>query len=135
MYLNFSKCDIKYKCRWILHCLNYSWFLLYKILPSCWSQETFILQVLPKIWYLSEREEFYKLLEDTTIQVKGIELLNNEDQLQLDSDMILINHTSLYKYNYMFNHNEILVTINKRLEYDYKNCTCIPIKECMTTSC
>ena len=45
---------------------------------------------LPKIRYLSKQEEFHKLLEDSIIQVKDIELLNNEDRPE--SDIILINY-------------------------------------------
>ena len=45
---------------------------------------------LPQIRYLTEQEELHKLLEDSIIQVKGIELLNNEDRPQ--SDMILNNY-------------------------------------------
>ena len=45
---------------------------------------------LPKIRFPSEQEDFHKLLEDSIIQVKGIELLNNEDRPE--SDIILINY-------------------------------------------
>ena len=38
---------------------------------------------------LSEHEEFYRLFEDITTKVKGIELLSNEDRPE--SNMILLN--------------------------------------------
>lgn len=45
---------------------------------------------LPKIRYLNEQEELYKVLEDSTIRVKGIELLDNNDRPE--SDVILVNY-------------------------------------------
>lgn len=45
---------------------------------------------LPKIEYLTQQEQLTKMLQDTTLEVKGIELLNNLKKP--DSDMILINY-------------------------------------------
>lgn len=45
---------------------------------------------LPKIQYLTEQEELNQMLQDTTLKVKGLELLNNTEKPE--SDMILINY-------------------------------------------
>ena len=45
---------------------------------------------LPKIRYLNQKEEFHNVLEDSTMRVKGIELLNNNNQPE--SDVILVNY-------------------------------------------
>lgn len=45
---------------------------------------------LPKIEYLTQQEQLTKMLQDTILEVKGIELLNNLKKP--DSDMILINY-------------------------------------------
>lgn len=45
---------------------------------------------LPKIQYLTEQKELNQMLQDTTLEVKGLELLNNTEKPE--SDMILINY-------------------------------------------
>lgn len=45
---------------------------------------------LPKSRYLTEEEELQQLLQDFSLEVKGIERLNDLDHLE--SDMILINY-------------------------------------------
>lgn len=45
---------------------------------------------LPKIQYLTEQEELNQMLQDTTLEVKGLELLNNTEKLE--SDIILIDY-------------------------------------------
>ncbi|XP_052681401.1 uncharacterized protein LOC128162281 [Crassostrea angulata] len=45
---------------------------------------------LPKIEYLSEEEQLTKMLQDSTLEVKGIELLNNVNKPECD--LILINY-------------------------------------------
>nr|XP_022300672.1 uncharacterized protein LOC111108881 [Crassostrea virginica] len=45
---------------------------------------------LPKVQYLTGQDELNKMLEDSTIALKGMELLTNPDQPE--SDMILVNY-------------------------------------------
>ncbi|XP_061196432.1 uncharacterized protein LOC133204707 [Saccostrea echinata] len=46
--------------------------------------------LLPKTRYLTEEEELQQLLQDSTIDIKGIELLENKEQAE--SDMMLVNY-------------------------------------------
>ena len=51
---------------------------------------------LPKTQYLTGQDQLNKMLEDSTIALKGMTLLNNPDQP--DSDMILVNYeTGIYR--------------------------------------
>lgn len=52
---------------------------------------------LPKIEYLTQQEQLTKMLQDTTLEVKGIELLNNLKKP--DSDMILINYVEKKRFH------------------------------------
>ena len=45
---------------------------------------------LPKTQYLTGQDELNKMLEDSTIALKGMEILTNPDQPE--SDMILVNY-------------------------------------------
>ncbi|XP_061192292.1 uncharacterized protein LOC133200521 [Saccostrea echinata] len=46
--------------------------------------------LLPKTRYLTEEQELQQLLQDSTIDIKGIELLENKEQAE--SDMMLVNY-------------------------------------------
>ena len=58
-------------------------------LNSLWGKFAQRLQ-LPKTQYLTGQDELNKMLEDSTIALKGMELLTNPDQPE--SDMILVNY-------------------------------------------
>jgi hypothetical protein len=45
---------------------------------------------LPKSQYLTEEEELQQKLQDATLEIKGIELLENTEHLE--TDMMLINY-------------------------------------------
>ncbi|XP_022295019.2 uncharacterized protein LOC111105138 [Crassostrea virginica] len=51
---------------------------------------------LPKTKYLSEKEELNKMLVDSTISLKAMEILNNPDQP--GSDMILVNYEDKHEF-------------------------------------
>lgn len=51
---------------------------------------------LPKTKYLSEQEELNKMLVDSTISLKAMEILNNPDQP--GSDMILVNYEDKHEF-------------------------------------
>lgn len=51
---------------------------------------------LPKSRYLTEEEELQKLLQDCSLEVKGIELLKNSEDPNLD--MILVNYQEILEF-------------------------------------
>lgn len=51
---------------------------------------------LPKIKYLSEEEQLTKMLQDSALEVKGIELLNNVNKPECD--LILINYLEKHDF-------------------------------------
>ena len=51
---------------------------------------------LPKTQYLTGQDELNKMLEDSTIALKGMELLTNSDQPE--SDMILVNYEERHEF-------------------------------------